>query len=51
MAAIRRVGYTLDEAKALQQWVEARDAEYGQALRFILTSGARIGDVCVRAEN
>jgi hypothetical protein len=34
--------YVPDEAKALQQWVEARHLEYGQALRFILSSGARI---------
>jgi integrase len=36
--------YAPDEAKALQQWVERRDAEYGQALRFILASGARIDE-------
>ena len=36
--------YAADEAKALQQWVETRDAEYGQALRFILSSGARIDE-------
>ena len=36
--------YAMDEAKALQQWIEARDAEYGQALRFILSSGARIDE-------
>ena len=36
--------YAADEAKALQQWVEMRDAEYGQALRFILSSGARIDE-------
>ena len=35
----------MDEAKILQQWVEARDAEYGQALRFILSSGARIDEM------
>jgi hypothetical protein len=34
--------YASDEAKALQQWVEVRDAIYGQALRFILSSGTRI---------
>ena len=32
--------YASDEAKVLQQWVETQDAEYGQALRFILSSGA-----------
>ncbi|CAG0936428.1 hypothetical protein TFLX_05301 [Thermoflexales bacterium] len=36
--------YAMDEAKSLQQWVEARDAEYDQALRFILSSGARIDE-------
>ncbi|NTU64018.1 MAG: hypothetical protein HGB05_11625 [Chloroflexi bacterium] len=36
--------YAPDEAKTLQQWVEARDTEYGQALRFILSSGARIDE-------
>jgi hypothetical protein len=36
--------YVPDEAKTLQHWVEARDAEYGQALRFILASGARIDE-------
>jgi integrase len=36
--------YAADEAKAIQQWVEARDSEYGQALRFILSSGARIDE-------
>ena len=30
--------------RAIQQWVEARHAEYGQALRFILSSGARIDE-------
>jgi hypothetical protein len=34
--------YAVDEARALEQWVEARHSEYGQALRFILSSGARI---------
>ena len=36
--------YAIDEATALQKWVETRDAEYGQALRFILSSGARIDE-------
>ena len=36
--------YVPDEASALQQWVEARDAELGQALRFILSSRARINE-------
>ena len=36
--------YAPDEAKTLQQWVAARDAKYGQALRFILSSGARIDE-------
>ena len=34
----------MDEAKALQRWVETRDGEYGQALHFILSSGARIDE-------
>jgi len=37
--------YAIDEAKALQQWAETRDAVYGQALRFILSSGARIDEM------
>jgi integrase len=36
--------YALDEAKAIREWVEARDPEYGQALRFIMSSGARIDE-------
>ena len=36
--------YAIDEATALQKWVETRDTAYGQALRFILSSGARIDE-------
>ena len=36
--------YTPNEAQAINQWVAARSAEYGQALRFILSSGARINE-------
>jgi hypothetical protein len=36
--------YAPDEVRVIQQWVEARYAEYGQALRFILSSGARIDE-------
>jgi len=36
--------YAPDEAKAIREWVETRDTEYGQALRFILSSGARIDE-------
>jgi site-specific recombinase XerD len=36
--------HAMDEAKALQRWVETRDGEYVQALRFILSSGARIDE-------
>ncbi len=36
--------YAADEAKAIQQWVEVRQQEYGQVLRFILSSGARIDE-------
>jgi integrase len=37
--------YAPDEATAIEQQVTARDAELGQALRFILSSGARIDEV------
>ena len=37
--------YELDEATALWRRVNARDPEFGQALRFILSSGARIDEV------
>ena len=33
-----------DEARAIKDWVNRRDAEYGQALGFILASGARIDE-------
>lgn len=36
--------YAIDEAAAIQQWVEERHAKHGQALRFILSSGARINE-------
>jgi integrase len=36
--------YAIDEARAIQQWVEARQPQYGSALRFILSSGARIDE-------
>ena len=36
--------YAIDQARAIQKWVEARQLEYGQALRFILSSGARIDE-------
>ena len=36
--------YVAEEAKAIREWVEARHPEYGQALRFILSSGARIDE-------
>jgi integrase len=39
-----RGSYAVEEARAIQQWVETRHAEYGQALRFILSSGARIDE-------
>jgi hypothetical protein len=32
------------EAELISQWVATRSAEYGQALRFILSSGARINE-------
>ncbi len=36
--------YAAEEAAAIQRWVAARHAEYGQALRFILSSGVRIDE-------
>ncbi len=36
--------YAFDEAKAVGAWVAGRQLEYGQALRFILSSGARIDE-------
>lgn len=36
--------YVPDEVIALHEWVEAQHPEYGQALRFILSSGARIDE-------
>jgi hypothetical protein len=36
--------YTPDEATAICAWVETRHPEYNQALRFILSSGARIDE-------
>ena len=43
---INRVGRMRPtEATALWQQVNARDPEFGQALRFILSSGARIDEV------
>ncbi len=37
--------YTLDEATAIWKQVNGRAPEFGQALRFILSSGARIDEV------
>ncbi|HSD85180.1 MAG TPA: hypothetical protein VLG46_15050 [Anaerolineae bacterium] len=37
--------YASDEAAAIWQQVTARDPELGQALRFILSSGARTDEV------
>lgn len=36
--------YVPDEAAAIRHWVRARDSEFGQALDFILSSGARIDE-------
>jgi integrase len=36
--------YAPDEATAISEWITQRDAEYGQALNFILSSGARIDE-------
>ena len=42
---IPRGAYTPDEARRIIEQVSRRHPEYGQALRFILTSGARIDEV------
>jgi hypothetical protein len=39
-----RGSYAPLEAQAISRWVAARSAEYDQALRFILSSGARINE-------
>jgi len=39
-----RGAYSLAEAQAVEQWVTVRSPEYGQALRFILSSGAPIDE-------
>jgi integrase len=36
--------YTPDEAAAIRKWIAQRDSEFGQALGFILSSGARIDE-------
>jgi site-specific recombinase XerC len=36
--------YAPIETEVISQWVATRSAEYGQALRFILSSGARINE-------
>ncbi len=36
--------YTPNEAMAIKDWIQQRDAEYGQTLDFILSSGARIDE-------
>ncbi len=36
--------YASEEAKAIGAWVDGRHSEYGQALRFVLSSGARIDE-------
>jgi integrase len=39
-----RGAYSVMETQAIERWVTARSPEYGQALRFILSSGARISE-------
>ena len=39
-----RGAYSPNEAMAIIHWVTLRSPEYGQALRFILSSGARIDE-------
>jgi integrase len=36
--------YAFDESKAISEWVDGRQPEYGQALHFMLSSGARIDE-------
>ena len=36
--------YASDEAAAIRDWITQRDTEFGQALDFILSSGARIDE-------
>ena len=36
--------YASDEALAIKNWIRQRDSEFGQALDFILASGARIDE-------
>ncbi len=36
--------YALDEATSIRDWIRQRDSEFGQALDFILSSGARIDE-------
>jgi hypothetical protein len=36
--------YTRDEAAAIKDWIRQRDSEFGQALDFILSTGARIDE-------
>jgi len=36
-----RRSYAREEAATISAWVNARSPEYGEALRFILSSGAR----------
>jgi integrase len=36
--------YLSDEAAAIKGWIRQRDSEFGQALGFILSSGARIDE-------
>jgi hypothetical protein len=39
-----RRSYAREEAATISAWVTARSPEYGEALRFILSSGARIDE-------
>ncbi len=44
-AKVHRGAYAADEAEAIRERVCRRDARYGQALRFIGSTGARIDEV------
>ncbi len=42
---VHRGAYVADEAEAITDCIGRRDAQYGQALRFITSTGARIDEV------
>jgi len=44
-AKVHRGAYVYDEAEAIMRLVDRRNRQYGQALRFIVSTGARIDEV------